>query len=280
MRRQGRFDDAIRHQQEGLRLDPRSPGRFTELGISLLFSRKYDEADRVLERALTIAPDFAGASAMKALLHEAWKGEPDLARSVLRKARGPLDSRRHSGEQDWVFNLLFEHNAAEMLPFLDSVESELITTALAIYPKTFFYAVAHEVLGDARARKEYEEARPWLEAEVAKDRRGPDPGRANQRTVLARAYAGLGRKEDALREARRAVESLPISKDAYTGCYVETYRALVEARVGETDAAIEHIRHLLSIPCLLSPGLLRIDPRWAPLRDDPRFRQLAELERE
>jgi len=94
---------------------------------------------------------------------------------------------------------------------------------------------------------------PRLQTEVDKK-----PGDAAPRAVLARAYAGLGRKEDALREARRAVEAL----------------------VGETDAAIEHIRHLLSIPCLLSPVLLRIEPRWAPLRGDPRFRKLAELERE
>jgi len=57
-------------------------------------------------------------------------------------------------------------------------------------------------------------------------------------------------------------------------------RAALEARVGETDVAIEHIRHMLSIPCLLSSGLLRVDPSWAPLRDDPRFRKLAELEPE
>ena len=62
------------------------------------------------------------------------------------------------------------------------------------------------------------------------------------------------------------------------GADIEIERATVEARVGETDAAIEHIRHLLSIPCLLSPGLLRIEPDWAPLRNDPRFRKLAELE--
>ncbi len=75
--------------------------------------------------------------------------------------------------------------------------------------------------------------------------------------MLARTYAGLGRKEEALRAARTAVEVLPISKDALDGCVVEMHRALVEARVGETDAAVEHIRHLLSIPCLLSPGLLQ-----------------------
>ena len=81
-----------------------------------------------------------------------------------------------------------------------------------------------------------------------------------------------------LHEARLAVDALPISRDAWFGSDIEISRAAVEARVGEKNAAIEHIRALLKIPCLLSPGLLRIDPRWAPLRDDPRFRKLAELE--
>ncbi len=81
-----------------------------------------------------------------------------------------------------------------------------------------------------------------------------------------------------MREARRAAELLPISKDAFFGTDVEIFRAIVEAHVGEKDAAIERIRYLLSIPCFLSPALLRIDPEWAPLRDDPRFRKLAELD--
>jgi len=106
------------------------------------------------------------------------------------------------------------------------------------------------------------------------------PRRVFERSLLAYAYAGLGRKENALREARRAVEQLPISKDALLGADIEIERTAVEARVGETDAAIEHIRHLLSIASWLSPGLLRIDPRWAPLRNDPRFRKLAELDQQ
>lgn len=106
------------------------------------------------------------------------------------------------------------------------------------------------------------------------------PRRVFERSFLAYAYAGLGRKENALREARRAVEQLPISKDAIDEDAVEIERAAVEARVGETDAAIEHIRHLLSIPCSFSSGLLRIDPTWAQLRSDPRFRKLAELDQQ
>jgi tetratricopeptide (TPR) repeat protein len=167
-------------------------------------------------------------------------------------------------------------NPREALPVLDSLESESMTSASkdAVFPKAFLYAVTHEALGNAaRARREYEMVLPLLEAEVEKS-----PDYASRRTILARAYAGLGRKEDALLEARRAVELLPISKDAFWGPGVEISRAQVEARVGETDSAIERIRYLLSIPSYLSPALLRIDPAWAPLHDDPRFRKLAELD--
>jgi tetratricopeptide (TPR) repeat protein len=271
-RRQGRFDEAIRNLQEAAQLDPRSPGPLFELAISLLLTRRYEETDRALDRALKIAPDFAAASMLKAVLYEAWKGETDLAQAVLRQIRGRLEPRGRVGQQDWFIQLL-ERYPTEALLYLDSIESDSITSPRGVYPKVFLYAVAREALGDAMgSRKEYEAACLALEAEVEKN-----PGRGPQRVLLARAYAGLGRKEDALREARRAVELLPVSKDAFFGSDVEIYRAEVEGRVGETDAAIEHIRRLLSIPSLLSPALLRIDPRWASLRDDPRFRQLAEL---
>ena len=277
VRRQGRFDEAIRNQQEALRLDPRVPNRFVELGLSFLWTRRYEEADRELNRALTIAPDLLSAAAIKAFLQEAWQGDTSLAKEVLREARGRLDPQGLVGQQgSWIIFLLL-NNPREAVPLLDSIEAEAIIGVTSVFPKVFLYAVVHEALGDAdRARKEYEAALPLLQTEVE-----TNPSRnASPRALLARAYAGLGRKEEALREARRAVETLPISKDALDGSVVEIERAAVEARVGDTDAAIEHIRHLLSIPCLLSPALLRIDPRWAPLRNDSRFRKLAELERE
>jgi serine/threonine-protein kinase len=275
---QGRFDDAIRAQYEVVRLDPGSAQALWGLGLSLLWTRRYEEADRVLDRALKIAPDFAAASMIKAVVHEAWKGDTHLAKAVLREARGRLDPQGRVGLQDWVLHLLV-HNPGEALPVLDSLESEWISS-FAFFPKVYLYAIAHEALGDvARARKEYEMARLAVEATMAKHTGHTSPaGIGTYRAILAHSYAGLGRKEDALREAARAVEIVPYSKDSHWGCYFEVDRAMVEGRVGETDAAIEHIRHLLSIPCLLSPGLLRVDPRWAPLRGDPRFRKLAELE--
>src|SRR5262249_28758664 len=255
-RRQGKFDDAIRSEYQAVLLDPRSPRDLAELAFSLLQTRRYEEADRVIGRALMIAPDFRQASVFKALVHEAWKGETDLARAVLRAARGRLEPRGLLGQQGWVV-WLFEPNPAEALALLDSLDSDSIDASVVIFPKAFLLAVAHEGLGDAAlARKEYEAARARLEAEVDKFG-GLAKGlvaAAFHRALLARAYAGLGRKEEALREARRAVEMVPMSKDAMYGSWCEIWLAEVEARVGETDAAIERIRWLLSIPNWLSPA--------------------------
>jgi len=131
-RRQGRFDEAIRNQQEAVHLDPRSPQMLSDLAVSLTATRQYEEADRVLDRALTIAPDFAGASALKAFVREAWKGETDLAKHVLRAARGRLERRESQG---WV--RLMMHNPREALPLLDSVEFESITGFDAVCQRHF-----------------------------------------------------------------------------------------------------------------------------------------------
>ncbi len=269
---QGKFDQAIRTAYRAVELDPRSPNTLFNLTLSLTHVRRYQEADPLLERALTIAPDFLEARAARAIVHELWKGEIEPAEEALRYAR-----QRVPGGGAWSVAVIFlmTRHPREALPILDALQSESLGSVYALYPKAFLYAVAHQALGDPeRARKEYQAAIPLLEAEVQKG----SPPRPFQRPLLAYAYAGVGRKEDALREARRAGELFPISRDAYHGPSVEIWRAAVEARVGEKDAAIDRIRYLLSIPSYLSPGLLRIDPSWAPLRDDPRFRKLAELD--
>jgi len=274
LRRHGKFDEAIRNQEQAVRLDPRSVLIRYELVQSFIDTRRYKEAEQALDRVLALAPDYPGASLTRAYIYEAWKGDTSLDKGVLKENRGRLDPGGRLGGAESNVVTLLEHNPREALSFLDSLQSDSLKVGSQSIPKTFLYAVAHEAIGDtARATKEYETALPLLQAEVDEE-----AGHAPQRSLVARAYAGLGRKEEALREAKRAVELLPISKDALLGADIEIDRAAVEARVGETDAAIEHIRYLLSIPCDLSPALLRIDPRWAPLRDDPRFRRLAELE--
>jgi TolB-like protein/Tfp pilus assembly protein PilF len=270
-RRAGRFDEALRMLEQSIRLDPRSPNYLTELALTLLMTRSFDKADAVLLRALKLAPDSLSVPVFRAVVQEAWKGENDLAKEVLRDLPPRLDRSGRLAGADWSIDLL-QRNPREALTALEGIHVEALLLD-ATYPTSFLFAVAHEALGDtARARKEYEAVRPRLEEEVRTHPDNPD-----QHCVLARAYAGLGRKEDALREARRAVEIQPVSVDAFNGPQYLTALAEIEARVGETSAAIERIRYLLSIPSFLAPGLLRSDPRWAPLKNDARFRELAGL---
>jgi serine/threonine-protein kinase len=89
-------------------------------------------------------------------------------------------------------------------------------------------------------------------------------------------YAGLGRKEEAVREGKSGVELIPVSKNAVVGPFRVEDLAFIYVLVGEQDTALDQIEYLLSIPSWLSVPLLRLDPRWDPLRDHPRFQTLLE----
>jgi Flp pilus assembly protein TadD len=102
-----------------------------------------------------------------------------------------------------------------------------------------------------------------------------DPAEARPRMLLALAYAHLGRKGDALREATRAAEMLPVSRDAWDGADIQEDMAYVELLVGDHDAAIKRLAHLLTIPSELSVPFLRADPMWDSLRSNPGFQKLV-----
>ena len=96
---------------------------------------------------------------------------------------------------------------------------------------------------------------------------------------LGRAYAGLGRRDEAMREAEMAVELMPLTRDALTGLSMLEILAEVYAAVGEKDKAIDTLDELLSMPGYVSIPLLEIDPVWDPLRDNPRFQEMLVQDR-
>jgi serine/threonine-protein kinase len=101
------------------------------------------------------------------------------------------------------------------------------------------------------------------------------PDYAEALCVLGMADAALGRKEDAIREGRRAVELMPVSKNAIEGYLLIQYLALIYAWTGEKDLALQQLAVAASAPGFLSYGNLRLHPRWDPLRSDPRFDKIV-----
>jgi tetratricopeptide (TPR) repeat protein len=100
------------------------------------------------------------------------------------------------------------------------------------------------------------------------------PDDPQQHALLGITLALLGRKADAIREGQRAVTLLPMSKDAFTGPYLQHQLARIYVLTGEPEKALDQLEPLLKVPYFLSPGSLRVDPNFAPLRNDPRFQAL------
>ena len=139
------------------------------------------------------------------------------------------------------------------------------------FPRAWFEGLAARALGDAAAaRTAFASARVEAEATV---REQPDYGPSF--CVLGMIDAALGRKEDAIREGRRAAELLPVAKDSMKGATIMEYLAIIYAWTGEKTLAIDQVASTVQIPSDLNYGKLRLHPFWDPLRGDPRFEKLV-----
>jgi non-specific serine/threonine protein kinase len=269
-RRQSRWDEALDHLKRSLELNPRDPNLMFEIGISCLWMRRYEEAETYYDRSIALAPDEVWGYAFKALNYWLRSGDIEAARAVLERMP---DNDEPTAQYFWFLQEVFEGKYQAALDRLASLSVEIIETPVASTPKASLAGLVYELTGDTELeRAAYETAVELLEREV--EVRSSD-GRVH--SALGLAYAELGLRDEAIREAKLAVELIPVSEDALRGSkqidfLAQTYRAL-----GEYDAAFDQLEYELSIPAMISVESLRIDPWWAPLRDHPRFRAILGL---
>jgi len=153
---------------------------------------------------------------------------------------------------------------------LSSESWEAFESQFWFVPKALLQGQIYGLMNQPQlARSQYESARKMLEARVRQR-----PEEALFHSSLGIAYAGLGRKQDAIREGKAGVNLLPVSKEAYRGFYRVEELARIYAMVGDYEAAISQLEYLMSIPGDLGVGALRLDPAWKPLRNHPRFQEL------
>ncbi|MHC4325570.1 MAG: tetratricopeptide repeat protein, partial [Planctomycetota bacterium] len=149
---------------------------------------------------------------------------------------------------------VFDRNYSKALDRL-STKSENIDN-LIDYARIYGYMGKKDL-----AEKYYDDARSVLESKIKEC-----PEEARLHGWLGVAYAGLGQKEDAVREGKLAVEMLPISREAMRRPHSVEYLARIYVMVGEHDEAIDQLEHLISIPGPYTISLLQLDPAWDPLR--------------
>jgi len=264
----GRWDSAAVRLGRAALLDPRAANTYDLLSFVHLNLRRYDAADSAARRAAAVAPANP-AGVWDRVLVELGRGRLDSARAVIRAAGPQIDRAQ-------LYRLLSTYNDLYW-----ALEDDAQRQVLALPPAAYdgdrsawamVRAQLYHLRGDrARSAVYADSARLAFEEQLR-----ATPADAQRHALLGLALAYLGRGADAVREGRRAVELRPLSRDAQSGAYMQLQLVRIHLLLGHTGQALDQLEPLLRIPFYLSPGWLRIDPTFDPLRSHPRFKKLVD----
>jgi serine/threonine-protein kinase len=264
----GRWQEAVASYERALDLDPYNYQSLTFFASTLWYMRRYMEAAEAADRAIAVAPDRPDAYVIKHWTYEMWHGPSQQSRRVLEEAPAGVPGL----EVNWFFQEWHERNYEAALARLSGFSGNVISRFFMLLPVSLGECMCYRFMNEPdRMRESCEAARVVLEQAL-----GERPNDPAVHISLGFVYAYLGTKVRAIEHAERAMALAPVSEDAQIGMeYIEN-AATVFGEVGELDRAFDHIEYLLSIPSTTTIPILRLEPRWDPLRDHPRFQEILE----
>src|SRR6266446_884645 len=272
-RRQGRWEQSTQNLEHALDLDPRNVEILQQLALSYEYLRRYAEEKLMLDRVLAIVPNDAATKAERA-------GVELNSHADTRPLHQMIDSIQATDAA-----AMSKIADARLICVLAERDADAAKNALAAFgenkphlttdnvPLTRLFlegVVARMAKDDAKTHSAFTAARTEQEITVQ-----AQPNYGPALCVLGLIDASLGRKEEALREGRRAVELLPVGKDALNGPLMITYLAMIAAWADDKDLACEQLGITIRPPSTVSYGQLKLLPFWDPLRGDPRFDKIV-----
>jgi TolB-like protein/predicted Ser/Thr protein kinase/Tfp pilus assembly protein PilF len=268
-RRQGRWEESTRNLERSLELDPRNLNSLDNDNSGAL--RRYAEQKSNFDRILTIEPNNLVWKAARAFVEVDWKADTRPLRELIDEIRATNPAAMPRMAPWWLLCSLAERDVAAAKDALLASDEFPLQHDAVHFTRPFVEGVIARMTNDEhKAQLAFIAARAEQEKTVQAQ---PDYGPAW--CVLGVIDAALGRKEDALREGRRAVELLPVEKDSFNGAHMIHYLAMIAAWVGEKDLAFEQLAFSARTPAGVTYGELKLDPFWDPLRGDPRFEKIV-----
>jgi tetratricopeptide (TPR) repeat protein len=266
-RRQGKWAESTVNLEKAASLSPMDAWILENLADNYWANKDFEAADKLFDRAIAAAPNSLGARAQKAKLAVDWKGDLGVMEKELAKMPPGVDP---DGLVTFarVQLLLLQRKFSDALALLKQSPQD----DSHYKPKELFEGAIYSFLNDEeKALSAFQHARPIAEKAL---RESPDD--ASRHVTLGMILAGLGAKESAIAEGKRAVELLPESQDALDGPKMTVALAQIYAWTGESDQALQLLDRSLTTPNGVTIPFLRLDPIWDPLRTDPRFQALID----
>ena len=274
-RQKDRYEESTRTLEHALDLDPRNLLTLNQIAAyNYRRLKRYADAKSAWDRLLAIRPDDNNARAGRASVDLDWKADTRPLHQTIDSIRATNPDTLQTVSDSWLLCALAERDA-------DSAKSALIAAGEkpispsnenVLFSRQYMEGVIAQMThDDAAARSAFTAARAEQEKVVqTQSSFGPAV------CVLGLIDAGLGRKEEAIREGHRAIELLPVEKDLPVGMDMIKYLAMIAAWAGDKDLACEQLAVAISGPSGLSYGELKLLPFWDPLRGDPRFEKIVE----
>jgi serine/threonine protein kinase/Tfp pilus assembly protein PilF len=270
-RRRGKQQEALQSLERAIDLDPRNFFTLQQLAASYDLLQRYADEAAMLERALAIKPDDLDTKVQRAWVELDWKANSRPLHQMVDSIRvANLDALPGIADA-WLTSALAERDATAARSALSASGENPLSDDVIQFNRPFVEGVIARMTNDSdNARVAFTAARAAQEKMVQAQ---PDYG--PPLCVLGLIDAALGRKEEALREGRRAVELLSVEKDAINGPRMIAYLAMIAAWVGDKDLACEQLAIAIHPPAPISYGELKLLPFWDPLRGDPRFEKIV-----
>jgi TolB-like protein/Tfp pilus assembly protein PilF len=272
-RRQGHWEESTRNLERAADLDPRNLYTLQQIAVTYGYLRRYAEEKSAYDRALAIEPNDAETKVLRAFAELDSKADTGPLHQIIGSIRVSSPTAMPSIVDNWLVCALAERDgiAAKDALLVRGESPVALSDDNVPFNHPFIEGViARMTKDDDKARDAFAAARAEQEKTIQ-----AQPNYGPALCVLGLIDAALGRKEEALREGRRAVELLPVQKDTINGIAMIKYLAMIAAWVGDKDLACEQIAIAIRYPTSPSYGQLKLLPFWDPLRGDPRFEQIV-----
>jgi TolB-like protein/Tfp pilus assembly protein PilF len=275
LRRRGQQEEGLQNLQRAVELDPRNFFTLQQIALSYQFLGRYADSIAAMDRALTIMPDSVETQDVRGLFYLFWKADTRTPRQTIDAILAQKPSAIAIAADTWFLCALAERDPAAAERALVAVgDNACWSEGVIALSRSFGEGLlARMVKDETRARTAFEAARAQQEKIVQAQ---PDYGPAL--CVLGLIDAGLGQKDLALDEGRRAIALTPLEKDVVNGSRVLQYFAITATWAADKEFALQQLEAGLRAPAasqMLSYGALKLLPFWDPLRGDPRFEKIV-----